>query len=100
MRHRILLMEKYIELLSEKEPKVKIEVEHPGVLEVPEGENVEDMSLDHFKKLINKKGWEQISKALINLKVWNKEKNPKLSSWADSTQEKLAKWVETKREKE
>ena len=55
---RTILMEKYIELISEEKPKVKIEVEHPGVLEVPEGKNVEDLGLDHFKKLIDKKGKE------------------------------------------
>ena len=85
--------------LYEQEPKVKIPVEHPGLLEVPEGKDVENLPLSHFQNLIKKKGWEKISKGLINLKVWNKEKNPTLSSWADRTQEKLAKWVETQREK-
>lgn len=95
---------KYLNFLKEmiylnEQPKVKIPVKHPGILEVPEGKDVENLPLDHFKKLVDKKDWETISKALINLKVWNREKNPKLSTWADKTQEKLAKWVETKREK-
>lgn len=85
-------------VLREQPPKVKIPVKHPGVLAVPEGKNVEDLGEDHFKSLIKKKGWEEISKALINLKVWNKERDPKMSSWADNMQEKLAKWVESQRE--
>lgn len=79
------------------EQKVKIPVEEPGKLEVPEGKNVEDMPESHFQSLIKKKGWGEISKALINLKVWNKTRDKKLSSWADNMQEKLASWVETQR---
>ncbi|MGD2072715.1 MAG: hypothetical protein PVG65_04425 [Candidatus Thorarchaeota archaeon] len=86
--------------ITEQKPKVKIPVEHPGLLEVPEGKNVEDLPLSHFKALIKKKGWEKISKGLTNLHTWNKDKNPKLASWADKTQEKLAKWIESQREKE
>lgn len=77
--------------LSEEEPKVKIPVKHPGVLEVPDGKNVEDLPVGHFVGLAKRKGFGKISKALINLKVWNKEKNPTLSSWADNMQEKVAK---------
>lgn len=95
-----LLYNDEIYLKELKETKqVKIPVEHPGLLEVPKGKDVEDLSLDHFKKLIRKKGWEEISKGLINLKTWNKKRDPKLSSWADKTQETLAKWVENQREK-
>jgi len=79
------------------EQQVKIPVEEPGKLEVPEGKNVEDLPESHFQALINKKGWADISKALINLKVWNKDRNKPLSSWADKMQEKLAAWVEAKR---
>ncbi len=86
----------FIDKIIEQED-VKIPVKHPGILEVPEGKDVEDLPLTHFKKLIRKKGWEEISKALINLKVWNKERDPKLSKWADNTQEKLADWVEKER---
>lgn len=90
----------YLSTIYEQGEKVRIKVEHPGMLEVPEGKNVEDMSDTHFQKLITKKGWNEISKAIINLKVWNKTRDPKLSSWADKTQERLAKWVEKKREKD
>jgi len=104
-KHFKLLSEEstYLQMLKGEasiveQPKVKIPVKHEGVLEVPEGKNVEDLGEDHFKGLIKRKGWERISKALINLKVWNKSRDPKLSSWADNMQEKLAKWVEGQRE--
>lgn len=88
----------YLHLLKEASPKVKIPVEHPGVLEVPEGKDVEDLGEEHFKGLIKKKGWNEISKALTNLQTWNKSKDPKLSNWADNMQQKLSKWVDSERE--
>lgn len=80
------------------EQQVKIPVEEPGKLEVPKGKNVEDLPESHFQNLIRRKGWGEISKALINLKVWNRTRNRKLSGWADNMQEKLAGWVEKERE--
>jgi len=82
------------------EQQVKIEAEHPGVLEVPEGKSVESLGIDHFKDLIKKKGWSEISKAITNLKVWNKDKNQDLSSWADDMQERCSKWVDMQRKAE
>lgn len=87
----------YLDELNEQ--KVKIPVKHPGVLEVPEGKDVEALPMSHFEDLIKKKGWETVSKALTNLIVWNKKNNPPLSKWADGMQAKLAKWVEGQREK-
>ena len=81
-------------VLTEEEPKVKIPVEHEGVLEVPEGKDVQDMSLDHFKELAKKKGYGKIAHALTNLIVWNKNKKPSLSQWADTMQNKLKAWHE------
>jgi len=78
------------------EPKVKIPVE-PGGMELKKGQDVEDTSVEHFKKLIQKDGWDTVSKRIITLKVFNKNKNPNLSSRMDSLQAKLAKWVEDKR---
>lgn len=78
--------------------QVKIPVTEPGKLEVPKGKDIEDLPESHFQSLIKRKGWGEISKSLINLKVWNKIKNKKLSSWADNMQEKLAAWVEKERE--
>jgi len=89
----------YLQFLKEAtEPQVKIPVEHPGVLEVPEGKKVEDLGEDHFKELIKKKGWSEISKALTNLNTWNENRDKPLSNWADNMQQKLSKWVDSQRE--
>lgn len=61
-----------------------IKATNPGLLEVPEGKSVEDMSVGHFKGLIDKKGREAIIRGLTNLEVWNKNDNPSLSQWAKS----------------
>jgi len=66
-------------------------------LELPKGKDVEDTSEEHFKNLISKDGWDTISKRIVTLKVWNKNKNPTLSKKMDSLQARLAKWVEGKR---
>jgi len=80
------------------EQKVKIKVEKPGILEVPEGKDVEDLPLSHFQNLAKKKGHAPVARALTNLIVWNKARNPKLSKWADNMQNKLTKWTEAQRE--
>lgn len=69
----------------------EIEVKHEGILEVPDGKNVEDLPIKHFQKLIDKKGYAPIIKALTNLEVWNKKKNKSLSSWAENMIKKLQK---------
>lgn len=97
MSYKLLKEEKsYLNELKEKvireqPPQVKIPVKHPGVLEVPEGKDVESLPYEHFAALAKKKGFGEISKALTNLHTWNKEKNPKLANWADKMQERLAK---------
>lgn len=79
------------EALLIREQDTKIEVENPGVLEVPEGKNVDDLPLSHFVKLANKKGLSKITRALNNLQVWNKNSDPKLSKWAGDMIDKLKK---------
>ena len=76
---------------------VEIEVENPGVLEVPEGKNVEDLPIKHFVALANKKGLSTITKALNNLQVWNKNKNKPLSKWARDMIDKVTKRVENQK---
>ena len=76
--------------INEKETS-NIEVKHEGVLEVPEGKNVDDLPLSHFVDLANKKGLSKITKALNNLQVWNKNDDPKLSKWAGNMIDKLNK---------
>lgn len=91
------LLKKYKKQLSSIKSKLgitegtEIPVKHPGVLEVPEGKNVDDLPMSHFEKLANKKGLGKITKALNNLQVWNKKKNPELAKWADSMIDKLNK---------
>ena len=75
-----------------------IEVENPGLLEVPKGKDVDDLPLSHFKDLVEKKGYEEVIRGLQNLRRWNKNREPSLSSWADDMMDKLKDWVEKKRE--
>ena len=77
-----------------REQDVEIEVKHEGILEVPEGKNVEDLPIKHFVDLAKKKGLSKITKALNNLQVWNKKKNPSLSKWAGDMIDKVSKKME------
>ena len=72
-------MRTFIDILTEDEV---IPVKNEGVLEVPEGKSVDDLPESHFQKLIDEKGWGEISRALVNLEIWNKAQNPKLAGWA------------------
>lgn len=76
--------------INEKETP-NIEVKHKGILEVPEGKNVDDLPLSHFVDLAKKKGLSKITKALNNLQVWNKNDDKKLSKWAGDMIDKLNK---------
>ena len=69
--------------------KADIEAKNPGILEVPEGKNVDDLPVKHFKALIDKKGRAPIIRALNNLEVWNKNDNKSLSSWAKKMKKSL-----------
>ncbi len=84
-------------LLGEVEDPSKIKVTHPGVLEVPEGKEVEKLPASHFINLAKKKGRGPVVKALMNLYRWNKGKGGekgKLANWAKKTQETLSKAME------
>ena len=59
--------------------------------------DVENLPFKHFKDLVKRKGLSAVSKALTNLTVWNKEKNPTLSKKADIMQNKVTAWVEKER---
>ena len=83
------ITERYTRLREKETPN--IEVKHEGILEVPEGKNVDDLPLSHFVNLANKKGLSKITKALNNLQVWNKNDDPKLSKWAGDMIDKLNK---------
>ena len=88
-----ILEEERIDLLTE----LKIKVTNPGLLEVPKGKVVTDLPLAHFLKLAKKKGFAPISRGLINLVVFNKNKDKKLSAWAGKMQKALAADVAKKR---
>lgn len=88
--------------LGEIEDPSKIKVENPGILEVPEGKDVESLPASHFTNLAQKKGREPVVKALMNLYRWNKGKGGekgKLADWAKGMQEKVSASME-KSEKE
>lgn len=76
---------------------VEIEVKNTGVLEVPENKNVDELPIKHFVALANKKGLSTVTKALNNLQVWNKNKDPKLSKWAGDMIDKVTKRIENKK---
>ena len=79
---------------------VEIEVKNTGVLEVPENKNVDELPIKHFVALANKKGLSTVTKALNNLQVWNKNKDPKLSKWAGDMIDKVTKRIENQKKNE
>ena len=85
--------EHFLELLTEKkEPEVKIPFE-PGAL----GHSL-DASIDIYKSDIeNGKKWSEMSKQITTLTIFNKNKNPGVSTKASNLQKELSKWVGTKR---
>ena len=83
-----------------KEQKADIEVENPGILEVPEGKNVEDLPIKHFVDIANRKGLSTVTRALNNLQVWNKNKNKSLSKWAGNMIDKVTKRYENQKKNE
>lgn len=85
-------------ILDEGKKDVKIEVENPGLLEVPEGKKVYDLPVSHFKKLIDEKGRAKIIRAINNLEIWNKNDDPKISKWAENMKKSLEGYGEKKEE--
>jgi len=82
---------KIVESLKIKEEKVKIKVKHSDLLEVPKGKNFWSLPFSHYKKLVDKKGYSKVIRALNNLKVWNKEDDPDISDKADKIMDRLKK---------
>lgn len=77
-----------IEIIAES---ANIDVKNPGALEVPDGKKVDELPQSHFEKLVDKKGYQEVIRALANLEVWNKDKNKSLSQWASNMADKLKK---------
>lgn len=82
---------KIVESLKIKEEKVKIKVKHSDLLEVPKGKNFWSLPFSHYKKLVDKKGYSKVIRALNNLKVWNREDDPDISDKADKIMDRLKK---------
>ncbi len=55
------------------------------------------LDLSEVQKLVGKRGWNAISKALMNQVIWNKKDEPGISKWAKRMQKRLSKWVEKQR---
>ena len=81
-----------------EDDEVDIKVKHPGILAVPEGKKIDQLPFSHFEALVKKHGYDSIAKALTNLEVWNKDRDPKLARWAKSTRERLEAKYGTKKE--
>lgn len=75
-------------------------VKHPGILEVPEGKDVDELGKEHFISLAKDKGLEPIVRALMNLYRWNKNDNPDLSKWAKDMQETVSAAIKKERKPE
>lgn len=78
------------------EQTANIDVENPGLLEVPEGKSIEDLPVSHFKSLIDKKGRNAIIRGITNLEVWNKNDDPELSKWAKDMKNKIGDYGKEK----
>jgi hypothetical protein len=66
-------------------------IKNSDLLEIPDGQKVTDLSLDHFQMLVNKKGKQVILKDLLNIYSWNIKKNPELSNWAKKMRDNVQK---------
>jgi hypothetical protein len=76
--------------------EVEVKVKNPGVMDLPEG-GFENWSIaklvTHLDGLSKTKGKPEITKAVLNLERFNKNKNPELSAKAHSVMTKLSdKW--------
>ena len=69
----------------------KIKTKNPGILEVPEDKKFWQLPLSYYEKLVDKKGYAKIIRALTNLEVWNKNDAPKISKKASDIADKLKK---------
>lgn len=84
-----MLADDILSIINEED--VNIPTSNIGILEVPANTLVDELPQSHFAKLVGKKGYAPIIRALTNLEVWNKNKNPKLSKWASDMADKLRK---------
>ena len=69
----------------------KIDVKHPGVLEIPKNKKFWEMPITHYEGLVERKGYQRIIKALTNIETWNKDKHKDISKKASDIADKLKK---------
>lgn len=78
-------------LKIDEKAKVKIKVKHSDLLEIPEGKKFWSMPFKHYTDLVDKKGYAKVIRALNNIKTWNKNDDPSISTKADTLMDKLKK---------
>lgn len=91
------LIKKDCNIIIEAESTKDIEVKHPGILEIPEGKNFDDMPLSHYINLGKKKGKKDIMAGLLNIERWNKNDDPDISKKARKIIDSLTdnkEWIE------
>ncbi len=90
MKKHHLLLER---LFLEAESKVKIPIEKGDL-----GLSLDD-SLDAYKKQIisGEKKWDELSKQINTLVIFNKNKHPDVAKKADDKRNALAAWIDSKR---
>ncbi len=91
-KHQLLLES----LFLESDSKVKIPVEKGDL-----GLSLDD-SLDAYKKQVTNGGkkWDELSKQLNTLVIFNKNKHPDVAKKAEDKRNALAAWVESKRKED
>ena len=57
--------------------------DNDNLFELPKDKNFWEMPLSHYVDLVNKKGRVKIEGALINLRIFNANKNPEISQKAE-----------------
>ena len=87
------ITKEYLDFLEEDDSETP---NKDTILDPPKGKQLQEMSIDYYQSLIKKKGFVSVNKALVNLEVFNKSKNPELSGWAQSTRRSLDEWYSLK----
>ena len=81
------------EIFNMIEQQVKIPVEKGGL-----GLTLDDDLEAYKKQVIGGKSWDEMSKQLNTLAIFNKDRHPDVADKARHKREELAAWVDKKRE--
>ncbi|OQB41041.1 MAG: hypothetical protein BWY04_01071 [candidate division CPR1 bacterium ADurb.Bin160] len=90
------ILENFIRVFNEETEKVRIPFEKGSL-----GLSLDD-SIEKYKEKIESKEstWEEMSKQLNTLVIFNKRKHPDVAQKARNLRKKIAAWIEEKREKD